>query len=176
MLTDVVISHADLKKELEGLNCFKSIGPDNIHPKLPRSLADDKSFILALAKLFCVIIDTGKLPNIWKSANLTALFKKGSKTDPLNYRPISLTCNICKVFERIARSSIVASVETKISYHQYGFVKGKSCLTNLLETMDNILEIVDQGSPVDILYFDFKKTTAPLQHLKKLLIVFPITD
>ena len=70
MLTDVVISHADLKKELEGLNCFKSIEPDNIHPKLLRSLADDSSFIFALAKLFCVIIDTGKLPNIWKSANL----------------------------------------------------------------------------------------------------------
>ena len=100
MLTDVVTSYADLKKELAGLNCFKSIGPDNIHPKLLRSLADDNSFIFALAKLFCVIIDTGKLPNIWKSANLTALFKKGSKTDPLNYRPVSLTCIICKVFEK----------------------------------------------------------------------------
>ena len=153
----MVIIHADLiKKELEGLNCFKSIGPNNIHPKLLGSLADDSSFIFALAKLFCVIIDTGKLPNIWKSANLTALFKKGSKTDPLNYRPVSLTCIICKVFEKIVRSSIVTFVETKISYHQHGFVKSKSCLTNLLETMDSILEILDQGSPVDILYCDFK--------------------
>ena len=134
MLADVVISHADVKKELEGLNCFKSIGPDNIHPKLLRSLAGDNSFIYALAKLFCVVIDTGKLPNIWKTANLTALFKKGSKTDPLNYRPVLLMCIICKVFERIVRSSIVAFMETKISYHQHGFAKTKSCLTNLLET------------------------------------------
>ena len=169
MLIDVVISHADLKKEPEGLNCFKSIGPDNIHPKLLRSLADDSNFIFALAKLFCVIIDTGKLPNIWKSANLTALFKKGSKTDPLNYRPVSLTCIICKVFEKIVRSSIATFVETKISYHQHGFVKGKSCLTNLLETMDSILEILDQGSPVDILYFDFKKAFDRVPHNRLLL-------
>ena len=167
MLTDVVISHADLKKELEGLNCFKSIGSDNIHPKLLRLLADDSSFIFALAKLFCVIIDTGKLPNIWKSANLTALFRKGSKTDPLNYRPVS--CIICKVFEKIVRSSIVTFVETKISYHQHGFVKSKSCLTNLLETMDSILEILDQGSSVDILYFDFKKAFDRVPHNRLLL-------
>ena len=77
MLTDVVINHADLKKELEGLNYFKSIGPDSIHPKLLRSLTDDSSFIFALVKLFCVIIDTGKLPNMWKLANLTSLFKNG---------------------------------------------------------------------------------------------------
>ena len=94
---------------------------------------------------------------IWKLANLTALFKKGSKTYPLNYRPVSLTCIICKVFERIVRSSIVMFVEMKISYHQHGFVKSRSCLTNLLETVDSILEILDQGSPVDILYFNFKK-------------------
>ena len=117
MLTDVVISHADVREELEGLNCFKSIGPDNIHPKLLRSLADDSSFIFALVKLFCVIIDTGKLPNLWKLANLTALFKKGSKTDPLNCRRVLLMCIICKVFEKIVWSSIVTFVETKISYH-----------------------------------------------------------
>ena len=132
-------------------------------------MADDSSFIFALAKLFCVIIDTGKLPNIWKLANLTALFKKGSKTDPLNYRPVSLMCIICKVFERIVKSSIVTFVETKISYQQHGFVKSKSCLTNLLETMDSILEILDQGSPVDILYFAFKKAFDRVPHNRLLL-------
>ena len=83
--------------------------------------------------------------------NLTALFKKGSKADPLNYRPVLLMCIICKVFERIIRSSLVVFVETKISYHQHGFVKSKSCLTNLLEAMDNILEIVDHPSGYTVL-------------------------
>ena len=78
-------------------------------------------------------------------------------------------CIICKVFERIVRSSIFAFVETKISYHQHGFVKSMSCLTNLLETMDNILEIVGKGSPVDILYFDFKKAFDCVPHNRLLL-------
>ena len=60
-------------------------------------------------------------------------------------------------------------METKISYHQHSFVKSKSCLTNLLEIMDNILEIVDQGSPVDILYFDFKKAFDSVPHNRLLL-------
>ena len=49
----------------------------------------------ALVKLFSVCTDTSTLPSIWKSANLSALFKNGSKTDPLNYKPVSLTCVIC---------------------------------------------------------------------------------
>ena len=57
----------------------------------------------------------------------------------------------------------------KISYHQHGFVKSKSCLTNLLETMDSILEILDQGSPVDILYFNFKKAFDCVPHNRLLL-------
>ena len=60
-------------------------------------------------------------------------------------------------------------METKISYHQHGFVKSKSWLTNLLETMDSILEILDQGSPVDIMYFDFKKAFDHVPHNRLLL-------
>ena len=117
-----------IKKGLQHFfNCFKSFGPDGIHPKLLKSLSGDCDFVDALVKLFSVCTDTTTLPSIWKSANLSALFKNGSKTDPLNYRPVSLTCVICKVFEKIVRSFIVDFVENNISKHQHGFVKGKSC-------------------------------------------------
>ena len=39
----------------------------------------------------------------------------------------------------------------KVSKHQHGFVKGKSCLTNLLETVDCVIDLLDEGAPVDIL-------------------------
>ena len=78
----------------------------------------------------------------WKSLadqylNLSALFKSGSKTDPLNYRPVSLTCILCKVYEKILRDEILYFVESKISPDQHGFVKGKSCLSNLLDDDDD---------------------------------------
>ena len=85
---------------------------------------------------------------MWKSSNLSAFFNSWSKTHPLNYRPVSLTWILCK---------ILAFVEDKISHQQHDFVKGKSCLSNLLETIDCILELLKEGIPVDILYVDLKK-------------------
>ena len=109
------------------------------------------------------------MPQVWKSANLSALFKSGSKTDPLNYRPVSLTCILCKVYEKILRNEILAFVEDRISPHQHGFVKGKSCLSNLLETMDCIMELLEEGIPVDVFYFDFKKAFDRVPHNRLIL-------
>ena len=164
VLNDIEFNHTQIKYELENLNCFKSLGPDGIHPKLLKSLSGDCDFVNALVKLFSVCTDTSTLPSIWKSANLSAIFKNGSTTDPLNYRPVSLTCVICKVFEKIVRSFIVDFAENKVSKHQHGFVKGKSCLTNLLETVDCVIDLLDEGAPVDILYFDFKKAFDRVPH------------
>ena len=68
--------------------------------------------------------------------------------------------------KKIIKSSIIHFIDNKINKHQHGFIKGKSCLTNLLETMDCIIEIIDQGDPVDIF----------ISTLRKLLTVSLITD
>ena len=169
ILGDVDISFDRVQHELKTLDCFKSYGPDGVHPKLLKSLSDDSSFVNAVVKLFRKCTDTGKLPQVWKSANLSALFKSGSKTDPLNYRPVSLTCILCKVYEKILRDEILYFVESKISPDQHGFVKGKSCLSNLLETMDSVMELIEEGIPVDILYFDFKKAFDRVPHNRLIL-------
>ena len=127
------------------------------------------NFVNAIVKLFRKCTDSGKLPQVWKSANLSALFKSGSKTDPLNYRPVSLTCILCKVYEKILRDEILFFVESKISPDQHGFVKGKSCLSNLLETMDSVMELIEEGIPVDILFFDFKKAFDRVPHNRLIL-------
>ena len=130
VLTEIAITCEDVRYELKNLNCFKSVGPDSIHPKLLKSLADDFAFVESLTNLFRVCAESGHIPEIWRTANITALFKNGSKTDPLNYRPVLLTCIISKIYEQIIKSSIIHFINNKINRRQHGFIKGKSCLTN----------------------------------------------
>ena len=163
-ISDIAINFDDVKKELLKLNIFKSTGPDGVHPKLLKSLANDISFVTALTKLFSKCSETGILPVIWKTASVVPLFKKGSKSDPLNYRPVSLTCVLCKVYEQLIRRHVLDFLEDRISQDQHGFVKGKSCLSNLLETFDTIFNIIDEGAPVDLLYFDFSKAFDTVPH------------
>jgi len=71
-------------------------------------------------------------------ANISALFKKGSKEDPLNYRSVSLTVQACKIFESIVRDAVMKLFEkfNLIFCSQHGFTNKWSCLTNLMELME----------------------------------------
>ena len=71
----------------------------------------------------------------WKLANVTPLFKKGDKSNPGNYRPISLTSVVCKLMESILRDKIVEFLEKNniIRDSQHGFRNRRSCLTNVLD-------------------------------------------
>ncbi|KAL5250782.1 hypothetical protein ACHWQZ_G016501 [Mnemiopsis leidyi] len=168
VIDDMEVRSSDVKKQLLKLNIFKSSGPDGVHPKLLKSLAYDDSFVEAVTQLFVKCSETGTLPEVWKSASVVALFKKGTKSDPLNYGPVSLTCILCKVYEKLVREHLLDFLEGRISKHQHGFVKGKSCLSNLLETFDNILNLLDEGVPVDLLFFDFSKAFDTVPHFRLL--------
>ena len=109
------------------------------------------------------------MPSIWKTANVTALHKKGSKCDPSNYRPISLTCILCKVYEKIIRTHILEHVSANISRMQHGFMIGRSCLSNLLESFDIINDFLSEGETVDIFYLDFQKAFDSVPHYRLLV-------
>ena len=72
------------------------------------------------------------------------------------------------MYEKLVRAHVLDFLEHRISKHQHGFVKGKSCLSNLLETFDDILDILDEGAPVDLLYFDFSKAFDTVPHFRLL--------
>ena len=165
---DIGISVDDVYEELKSLNTFKSSGPDNIHPKLLHALADNPNFVRSLTELYHKCSNEGKIPQTWKIANVIALHKKDSKLDPLNYRPVSLTCILCKIYEKLIRRHIVEFVGGKITPVQHGFVDKKSCLSNLLETVDSIIDLLESGCPVDLFYFDFCKAFDSVPHYRLL--------
>ena len=113
----------------------------------------------------------GIVPSEWKEANITQLFKKGSRKKPENYRPVSLTSVVCKLLETLIRDHMVEFlVKNKlINTSHHGFLKARSCLTNLLCFLEEITKWVDDGSPVDVVYLDFQKAFDKAPHQRLLL-------
>ncbi|CAL4098733.1 unnamed protein product, partial [Meganyctiphanes norvegica] len=104
--------------------------------------------------IFRKSLQTGDVPMSWREANVTPLFKKGSKTNPLNYRPVSLTSVVGKVFETLVRDALVKHTTENaiIKIQQHGFMKKKSTVTNLLEYLEALTKARDQRIPVDVNY------------------------
>jgi hypothetical protein len=115
-------------------------------------------------------ITDGELPDMWKKANITPLFKKGSRLLSSNYRPVSLTSIPCKIIEKIISVHIMKYLTDNnlLSKHQHGFVRGKNCTTNLLEYVDIITEGLACGNSLDVLYTDFAKAFDKVSHRKLL--------
>ena len=110
----------------------KSPGVDVIPPKLLKECFEHIS--TPLAKLFNLSLEEGIVPSEWNEANITPLFKKGSRNKPENYRPVRLTSVVCKLLETLIRDHMVEFLvkHKLINTSQHGFLKARSCVTNLL--------------------------------------------
>ncbi|GAB0207369.1 mitochondrial enolase superfamily member 1 [Grus japonensis] len=135
-----------------------------MHPRVLRELAD------VIARPLSIIFErswrTGEVPEDWRKANVTPVFKKGRKEDPGNYRPVSLTSIPGKVMEQLILGAINKHVEEKkvIGSGQHGFTKGKSCLTNVIAFYDGMTSWVDEGRAVDVVYLDVSKAFDTISH------------
>jgi len=94
------------------------------------------------------------------------VFKKGDKSDPSNYRPISLTCIVSKILEKIIRDSLMDPLRSNglLSNKQYGFLKGRSAKIQIIRVMDDWTKHLDQGRSVDVVYMDFMKAFDKVSH------------
>jgi hypothetical protein len=110
------------------------------------------------------------LPSDWSSGNISAIYKKGSKLDAANYRPISLTCICCKLLESIIRDHIVQFFLSNglFSNKQYGFIKGRSTVQQLLKVLDDWTEKLENGGQIDVLYTDLEKAFDRVPHRRLL--------
>jgi ribonuclease P/MRP protein subunit RPP40 len=170
-LMNIKITSELVENKLKSLKVDKCPGLDGIHPKMLFELR--KEIAGPLAKLYNASLDSGIVPDDWKDAGVTPLFKKGNKSEAQNYRPVSMTSLICKIMESILKDAILSHLNkfSLIRGSQHGFTRGRSCLTNLLEFLEEITFQLDEGKPVDLIYLDFAKAfdKVPYQRLFKKL-------
>jgi len=166
---DVIFSQDDVAKVLSKLREDKAAGADDLPPRLLLQIKDQISYPLFL--LFRKSLDEGIVPKDWKMSNVSPIFKKGSRSLAENYRPVSLTSVICKLFESIIRDTLVHHLEQKllIANSQHGFRKGRSCLSNLLSFLDKVTGSVDSGDSIDVVFLDFAKAFDKVPHRRLLL-------
>ena len=168
-LKDIEITSDDVKKQLEPLKPDKSPGPDDLHPRVLKEIADVLS--PHLATMYKTSLNTGELPDDWKTAKIIPIFKKGDRKYPSNYRPVSLTSFACKILESLLRNKIIEHLKRNelLSKRQYGFVSGCSAVLQMLNVLDEWTETLDQSKEIDCIYFDFKKAFDSVPHKRLLL-------
>ena len=131
-LDSVEFSQSDVLQLLKKLDANKSPGPDGIHPRVLKECAAELAGPLHI--LFQTSLSEGSLPTAWKEAKVTPIFKKGSRADVDNYRPVSLTSVCCKVMEKLIRHAVMNHmiINGFLSDYQHGFVQGRSCTHSVI--------------------------------------------
>ena len=152
-----------IAKKVKKMKDDKSPGVDGIPPKLLKKIVEQIS--TPLAKVFNLSLEE-IVPSEWKEANITTLFKEGSRNKPENYRPVSLTSVLRKLLETLIGDNMVEFLvkHKLLNPSQHGFLKARSCVTNLLCFFEEITKRVDDGSPVDVVYLDFQKAFDKVPH------------
>ena len=142
----------------------KAAGPDKVESRLLKDCATEMAPILC--GIFRKSMDEGEVPNTWKEAHIIPIHKKGNKAIMGNFRPVALTSVICKVFEKIVCTAILSFLTRNdlITQQQHGFVKGRSCQTNILLCLEKWTEMLDNGRSVDVAYFDYSKAFNKVSH------------
>lgn len=171
IMDHVEIEEAEIKKILKGLKTDKTPGPDQISPWLLKELSE--TIAAPLVTLFSCTMRNCTVPDDWKRASVSPIYKKGDKSEAGNYRPVSLTSVVCKVLETVLRDKVVNHMKSNhlFSSCQYGFLKGKSAALQLLNVLDTWTEALDNGTAIDCIYLDYQKAFDKVPHkrlLKKL--------
>ena len=158
------LDYENVLSEINKLNPRKAPGPDGIGAKVLHLCPE--IFAQNLTYIFNKYITDGEYPCDMKIARVIALFKKGERHDPNNYRPISLLSCFNKIFEKLICKQLVKFLEKYLIFFQFqfGFRKGHSTILALIEIVDSIRRFIDGGNYVLGLFVDLTKAFDTVDH------------
>ena len=162
-------TNRDILDAISEIGSNSGAGPDGIPALLLKKCAN--SLVEPLRYIWSESFKKGIVPVFYKNSLIYPLFKKGNRAKAANYRPISMTSHIIKIFERVLRKKIVEFLEVNnlLSQYQHGFRSGRSCLTQLLGHFDDICSGLVEGKDTDSIYLDYAKAFDRVDH--RLLIL-----
>ena len=163
-IPELVITEEGVRKLMHELNPNKASGPDELPARVLQSLSAELA--PALAAIFNQSLKEGKLPRQWRTAWIAPIFKKGSTSEPVNYRPVSLTSIACKLMEHCVCTHIRNHLDRHnlLGEENHGFRKKHSTETQLLITTHDMLKARDKGKQVDTLILDLSKAFDTVPH------------
>ena len=163
-IEDIDFDEENISDAIEKLNKNSAAGPDGIAAIF---LINTRNAIKTpLKEILRKSIDEEAISDIFKLAYITPIHKGGSKQDPANYRPVSLTSHVMKVFERVIKKFLIEHLEKHdlIKPNQHGFVAGRSTQTQLLQHCSDVFEALAEDVRMDTIYLDFAKAFDKVNH------------
>ena len=151
---------------LANLDPSKASGPDGIPARVLKDMANDLAPSLTL--IYQASLQQGRIPDEWRKALITPIYKNGDRSCPANYRPISLTCIVCKTLEHIISTSIYNHLEEYdiLCPEQHGFRRRRSCETQLISTVHDLVTALNNAEQVDAILLDLSKAFDKVPHIR----------
>ena len=155
--TEFVFTQEDVIGAISDIKLDSAPGPDGVPAILLKRCG--VSLSLPIYMLWSESMSSGVVPHFYKTGYVSPLFKKGSRCEAGNYRPVTLTSHVVKVFERVVRKHMVSHLESNdlLSDKQHGFRANRSCLTQMLDHFDTIYEGFTRSEDTDSIYLDYAK-------------------
>ena len=163
-IDSIDINESDIQEAISELDPYTATPDGDIPAKILICCKEQLSKPLKL--LWTNSFQKGTIPHSQKIQYITPIYKKGKRCDAANYRPVSITSHLIKIFERVIRKYLVNYLEENLllSNEQHGFRKGKSCLTQLLDYVNKIYDSLNSGHEFDVVYLDFAKAFDKVDH------------
>ena len=155
----------EVKEMMKDLDVSKALGPDGVSNWIMKEC--NEQLAVVIHNIIVCSFKEGKVPLDWKRANIVLIYKGGSKENPLNYRPVSLTSVVAKICERIVKARWMQYLEESniLTGRQFGFRSGRSCVTNLLSFYSRAIDIIQERDGwADCVYLDLKKAFNKVPH------------